>query len=115
MGRSRIPLARTRALNATQACFACTSADVKEAFALDLYWDPKEEGFVRQPYVSKTEAIVDADPEASRLYKDRLWDLTENKPEKKSRFKRVMDAVCSHTEPCASRPLRGSEPYGIHA
>ena len=78
------------------------SADVKEAFDLDLYWDPKEEGFIRQPYVSKTEAIVDADPEASRLYKDRLWDLTENKPEKKSRFKRVMDAICSHTEPCAS-------------
>lgn len=78
------------------------SADVKEAFALDLYWDPKEEGFVRQPYVSQQEAIVDADPEASRLYKDRLWDLTENKPAEKSRFKRVMDFVCSHTEPCAS-------------
>jgi len=78
------------------------SADVKEAFDLDLYWDPKEEGFVRQPYVSKSEAIVDADPEASRLYKERLWDLTENKPEKKSPFKRVMDVVCSHTEPCAS-------------
>jgi hypothetical protein len=78
------------------------SADVKEAFGLDLYWDPKEEGFVRQPYVSKAEAIIDADSEASRLYKERLWDLTENKPEKKSPFKRVMDVVCSHTEPCAS-------------
>ena len=78
------------------------SADIKEAFDLDLYWDPKEEGFIRQPYVSKDEDIVNADPEASRLYSDRLWDLTENKPEKKSRFKRVMDAVCSHTEPCAS-------------
>jgi hypothetical protein len=78
------------------------SADVKEAFGLDLYWDPKEKGFVRQPYVSKAEAIIDADPEASRLYKERLWDLTENKPEKKSPFKRAMDAVCSHIEPCAS-------------
>jgi hypothetical protein len=78
------------------------SADVKEAFDLDLYWDPKEQGFVRQPYVSKSEAIVDADPEARRLYRERLWDLTENKPEKKSTFKRAMDFVCSHTEPCAS-------------
>src|SRR3954454_19225295 len=78
------------------------SADVKEAFKLDLYWDPKANGFVRQPYVSKAEAIVDADPEASRLYKERLWDRTENRPETKSAFKRVMDVVCSHTEPCAS-------------
>ena len=78
------------------------SADVKEAFKLDLYWDPKANGFVRQPYVSKAEAIVDADPEASRLYKERLWDLTENKAETKSTFKRAMDVVCSHTEPCAS-------------
>src|SRR4051794_19596207 len=78
------------------------SADVKEAFGLDLYWDPKEEGFVRQPYVSKAEAIIDADPEASLLYKEHLWDRTENKPENKSTFKRAMDVVCSHTEPCAS-------------
>jgi hypothetical protein len=78
------------------------SADANEAARLDLYWDSKEQGYVRQPYVSKNEAIVDADPEASRLYKERLWDLTENKPETKSTFKRVMDVVCSHTEPCAS-------------
>jgi hypothetical protein len=78
------------------------SADVKEAFGLDLYWDPKANAFLQQPYVSKAEAIVLADPEASRLYKSHLWDLTENKPETKSPFKRVMDFVCSHTEPCAS-------------
>jgi Domain of unknown function (DUF4157) len=78
------------------------SADVKEAFDLDLYWDPKEEGFVRQPYVSKTEDAILADPEAKRLYSGRLWDLTENKPEKKSWFKRTMDFVCKYTEPCSS-------------
>jgi hypothetical protein len=78
------------------------SANVKEAARLDLYWDAKEQGFVRQPYVSKAEAVVDADPEASRLYRERLWDLTENKPETKSTFKRAMDVICAHTEPCAS-------------
>jgi hypothetical protein len=78
------------------------SADVKEAFDLDLYWDPEQEGFIRQPYVTKTEDVVRADPEAWRLYSDRLWDLTENKPEEKSRFKRAMDFVCAHTEPCSS-------------
>lgn len=78
------------------------SADVREAFDLDLYWDPKEEGFFRQPYVDKTEAVVMADPEARQAYNSRLWDLNENRPAKKSRFKRAMDFVCEHTEPCSS-------------
>ncbi|MGA2292074.1 DUF4157 domain-containing protein [Bradyrhizobium sp.] len=77
-------------------------ADVTEAFALDLYWDPKEEGFIRQPYVDKMEAVVLADPEARLLYNNRLWDLTENKPEEKSRFNRAVGFVCEHTEPCSS-------------
>jgi hypothetical protein len=78
------------------------SADVKEAFELDLYWDPKEEGFIRQPYVDKAEAVVNADPNAKDLYSRRYWDLTENKPKKKSRFDRVIGFVCEHTEPCSS-------------
>jgi hypothetical protein len=78
------------------------SADVKEAFDLDLYWDPAQDGFVRQPYVTKTEDVVRADPEAWRLYQNHLADLTDNKPEEKSRFKRAMDFVCDHTEPCSS-------------
>jgi len=78
------------------------SADVKEAFDLDLYWDPKEEGFIRQPYVDKSEAVVLADPEAHRLYNEHLWDLTENKPVEESRFTRAVHVVCEHTEPCSS-------------
>jgi hypothetical protein len=78
------------------------SADLKEAFDLDLYWDPKEEGFIRQPYVDKQEAVVNADPEARDLYGSRLWDLTTNKPEKKSRFTRAVHFVCEHTEPCST-------------
>ncbi len=77
------------------------SADVKEAFDLDLYWDPKEEGFIRQPYVSKSEDVVLADPEARRLYNDHLFDLTENKPVTESRFRRAVHFVCEHTEPCS--------------
>jgi hypothetical protein len=79
-----------------------SSANVKEAAELDLYWDPNEEEFIRQPYVSKMEDAVLDDPEAKRLYGSRLWDLTENKPEKKSAFKRTMDFVCKYTEPCSS-------------
>jgi hypothetical protein len=78
------------------------SADLKEAFALDLYWDPKEDGYIRQPYVDKSEAIVFADPEARSLYSSRLWDLTENKEEKQSWFTRGVHWVCGHTEPCSS-------------
>ncbi|OBC00028.1 hypothetical protein A5784_21050 [Mycobacterium sp. 852013-50091_SCH5140682] len=77
-------------------------ADLKEAFALDLYWDPKEEGYIRQPYVSQTEKAVLDDPEARSLYSSRLWDLTENKQETPSRFTRGVHWVCEHTEPCAS-------------
>lgn len=78
------------------------SSDAREAFQLDLYWDPKEEGYIRQPYVDAAEAVVRADPNAWDLYRSHFWDLTENKPVKKSRFKRAMDFVCEHTEPCAS-------------
>ncbi len=78
------------------------SSDAREAFDLDLYWDPKEEGYVRQPYVDAAEAVVRADPHAWDLYRSHLWDLTENRPVRKSRFKRAMDFVCEHTEPCAS-------------
>jgi hypothetical protein len=80
------------------------SADVKKAFDLDLYWDPEQEEFIRQPYVSKYEDLVNADPEAKRLYDSRYWDLTENKPEKKSLIRRILDPpvhfICNHTEPC---------------
>ncbi len=92
--------ARRRAFWDTNPSY--NSADLKEAFALDLYWDPKEEGYIRQPYVDKWDAIVSADPEAFSLYKSRLWDLTENKEDKPSRFTRGVHWVCEHTEPCSS-------------
>jgi hypothetical protein len=78
-----------------------TSADVQEAFGLDLYWDPKENGFIRQPYVSQQEAVVNADTEAKRAYDAHLWALNENRPEKESALDAVMGFVCRNTNPCA--------------
>ena len=77
-------------------------SDRAEALALDMYWDPKQEGYIRQPYVDIVEAPVMADPEARRLYDNHLWDLTNNKPEEPSRFTRAIHFVCEHTEPCSS-------------
>ena len=77
-------------------------SDYEEALAFDLYWDPKQEGYIRQPYVDIVEAPVMADPEARRLYDDHLWDLTNNKPDEPSRFTRAIHFVCEHTEPCSS-------------
>jgi hypothetical protein len=79
-----------------------TDSHVREAHELDMYWDPSQESFVRWPYVSNQERLVLADPDARRLYSDRLWDLTENKAVKKGRFARAMGFVCKHTEPCSS-------------
>jgi hypothetical protein len=80
------------------------SADVKEAFDLDLYWDPEQEGFIRQPYVFEYEHLVNADPEAKGLYDSRYGELTTNKPEKKNLIRRILDPpvhfICKHTEPC---------------
>jgi hypothetical protein len=78
------------------------TADVKEAFTLDLYWDPNQNGFVRQPYVSAQEDLVAADPDARRLYSDHLWGLTENRQPEKSLPDRLIGFVCKHTEPCSS-------------
>jgi Domain of unknown function (DUF4157) len=77
-------------------------SDREEALAFDLYWDPKREGYIRQPYVDIVKAPVMADPEARRLYDDHLWDLTNNKPDEPSRFTRAIHFVCEHTEPCSS-------------
>ncbi len=77
-------------------------ADVKEAFALDLYWDPKVNGYVRQPYVDQMEKAVHDDPEAHDLYNTRLWQLSHNEEDKPSRFTRLVHFVCEHTEPCSS-------------
>lgn len=75
--------------------------DVKEAYNLDLYWDPQEAGFIRQAYVGKQEDVVMADPDAKRLYDSHLWDLTHNKPVKKSWLDSVVGFVCRNTEPCS--------------
>ena len=81
------------------------TADSKKAFALDLYWDPQEQSFMRQPYVTKQEDIINASPEAKRLYDDYLWNATENKPEKKGLVRRILDPpvhfVCKYTNPCS--------------
>jgi len=81
------------------------TADSRKAFALDLYWDQKEQTFTRQPYVSKQEDIVRATPESKRIYDDYLWNATVNKPEQKGLVRRVLDPpvhfVCKHTNPCS--------------
>ena len=80
------------------------SADVKEAFDLDLYWDPEHQSFHRQPYVSEYDALVYADPEARQAYNAHYDHLTKHKPEKKGLIRRILDPpvhfICKHTEPC---------------
>ncbi len=74
---------------------------LREMADLNISWDAKSGDFVRDPIVETFEAPVDADAEASRTYKDHLWDLLNNQPEKESRFHAAVNFVCRHTNPCA--------------
>jgi hypothetical protein len=74
----------------------------KEMAELDISWDPKTEDFIRNAYVDKLEAPINADKEAKRTYDDYLWGMTHNQPEEESRFHAAVGFICRHTNPCAS-------------
>lgn len=73
----------------------------QEAADLNLYWDKDKKDFYRDPKVDVWEQEVNKNNEAHQIYNSTYWNLTENKPAKKSWFDKTVGFVCDHLNPCS--------------